>query len=105
ERTHMHPVVLRLLRLARGGRRARHVIPAVVLGALAGAVCGWNLTFAAIVSLAVVLNGSPGLTLAAALVAFVTTPTAAALMQTLGSFLLEKLGLGTVIESLGHGAT
>lgn len=99
----MHPVVLRMLKLLRGGRGARHVVPAVVFGALAGATCGWNLTFAAVLTAALLINGPLGATLVAATIALVVTHAASHLMQTLGGFCLEKLGLGTIVESLGHG--
>lgn len=99
----MHPVVIRLLPLVRGGRRARHVVPAVLLGAAAGAVCGWNLTFALTLTAALVINGPPVATVTAAVVAWMTTHAASSLVHSLGYFLLEKVGLGAIVDSLGHG--
>jgi len=99
----MHPVVQRLLLLLRGGRQGRHVFPAVLLGAVAGTVCGWNLTFVLLVLAAVVVNGPLAATLVSFVVALVASRAAATLVVGFGKFLLEKLGLGVVVESLGHG--
>ena len=86
-----------------GGSSARHVAVAVLLGSAAGAACGWNLTFAAFATLAVLYNGPALTTLVAGTVAFVAAQIGSNLTTALGSFLAEKLGLAAVIESLGHG--
>jgi hypothetical protein len=99
----MQVVFQRFLYSMRGGRRPRQLVPAVVLGALAGAVCGWNLSFALLVLGAILLNGLVLPTCLAAAAGAGLAWSGASLVQMLGVFVLDKLGLAGAIEALGGG--
>jgi hypothetical protein len=87
----------------RGGPRPHHVAIAVVLGAVAGATAGWNLTFVLLVSLALLHHGSLLATVAAGFIGCAAALIGSNLTTAIGSFCCEKTGIGGVIESLGHG--
>ncbi len=82
-----------------GGSRPLHIAVAVILGAVAGAVAGWNLTFALLVTLALLHHGSLVVTMAAALIAGAAAHVGTNFTTAVGSFCCEKIGLGGLIES------
>jgi len=92
-----------LASLLRGGREPRHLFLAVVLGFTAGCVSGWNLTFAAFVCLAALLNCSTTLLFASALCGWLAALCAAGATRSLGVLLLDKCGLGVHLAKLGNG--
>lgn len=92
-----------LASLLRGGREPRHLFLAVVLGFTAGCVGGWNLTFAALVCLAAVLNCSTSLLIASALCGSLAALCATNVTHSLGVLLLDKCGLGPQLAKLGSG--
>lgn len=92
-----------LASLLRGGREPRHLFLAVVLGFTAGCVSGWNLTFAALVCLAALLNCSTTLLVASALCGWIAALCAAGATRSLGVLLLDKCGLGVHLSKLGNG--
>lgn len=92
-----------LASLLRGGREPRHLFLAVVLGFTAGCVCGWNLTFAALVCSAALLNCSTTLLIASALCGSLAAMCATGATHSLGVLLLDKCGLGAQLAKLGSG--
>jgi len=99
----MHALKTFLASLLRGGRDPRHLLLAVVLGFTAGAVGGWNLTFAAIICLAALLNCPTTLLVGSAACGFLASHFGASATRSLGVLLLDKFGLGAQIAKLGDG--
>lgn len=87
----------------RGGSRPFHIAVAVILGAVAGATAGWNLTCVLLATLALLHHGPLVTTIVAGAVACAAANVGANLTTAVGSFCCEKIGFGGLIESLGHG--
>jgi hypothetical protein len=88
-----------------GGRQARHVAPAILLGLTAGAVCGWNLTFALLVTLALWLNTPLVLLATAAVAGLALSLFSEAVATTIGRALLDKCDLGSALYAFAPGPT
>lgn len=100
----MHAFFSTLAAALRGGRQPRHLALAVVLGFTAGAVCGWNLTFAALVILACALNCRLWVLPAAAACGLILSMLGAPVAKAVGVFLLDKLELGVWLAAADCGA-
>jgi len=99
----MHALTTFLAGLLRGGRQPRHLFLAVVLGSTAGAVCGWNLTFAAIICLAALLNCSTSLLIGAAACGSLAAYLGASVCRSFGVLILDRCGVGEHLAKLGNG--
>jgi hypothetical protein len=88
-----------------GGRQARHIAPAILLGLTAGTTCGWNLSFAMLVTLALWLN-TPLVLLASSCVAGLAIALFCEdLATTIGRGLLDKCDLGSAFYTFAPGPT
>jgi hypothetical protein len=99
----MHAFYSTLAAALRGGRQPRHLAIAVVLGFTAGAVCGWNLTFAALAILACALNCRLWVLSAAAACGLTLATVGAPVVKVVGVFLLDKLELGVWLAAADCG--
>ena len=87
----------------RGGRRPGQAALAVVLGLLAGLLCGWNLTVCLVLAAAICLNVPTRLFAAATLAGGAMAALAADAIRSLGVALLEEAGLRRAVAALGDG--
>ncbi|MBN8628225.1 MAG: hypothetical protein J0M17_22325 [Planctomycetes bacterium] len=99
----MHAFFSTLAAALRGGRQPRHLAIAVVLGFTAGAVCGWNLTFAALAILVCALNCRLWVLSAAAACGLTLATVGAPVVRAVGLFLLDKLELGVWLAAADCG--
>jgi uncharacterized protein (TIGR03546 family) len=76
---------------------------AVLLGALAGCWAGWNLTFAVLLTLALLLNINVRLFVLATAVAAATAWSASPLTHDLGQWLLDEHRLSRLVDTCGRG--
>jgi hypothetical protein len=87
----------------RGGAQPRDVALAVILGLLAGAVTGWNLTLAGLLLLVVLLNVHTRTFLASWAASLAGTWLLGRYTYRLGHLLLDSTPLGDCIAALGDG--
>ncbi|MCE9606599.1 MAG: hypothetical protein K8U03_17050 [Planctomycetia bacterium] len=99
----MHALKSFLASLLRGGHGPRHIFTAIVLGFTAGAVGGWNLTFAAFLCAAVLLNCSTSILIVAGACGYLAAFVGSGFTRSIGVMLLDQLGLSVHLAKLGTG--
>lgn len=84
-------------------RRPARVAAALLLGFMAGSVCGWNLTFACLTALTLALNVRLSLAACAAGCGAAMAALGAPVLNAVGKILLDQLQFGQLISELAPG--
>lgn len=93
----------KLLSLLNGGNAPRNVVPAAILGLLAGLACGWNFAFLTLFLVAALFNFRATTWLTLCAVGCAISMLFAGPLAWLGRVALDQGPLGTLVAGLGDG--